>query len=108
MKKLLVLYFGLMISIAVLADTIGAIKVGYNSRKSALKVQFKCEFKKSTEAVLYIINDKGKVEFTKASILIKGENIILLENILKLNEGNYTVKVVADSTEQTTKFTIWK
>jgi hypothetical protein len=108
MKKLITLCLILIINIAALANAAGDITIGYNSKKSELEARIKSEYKTGTTAVFSIVDDKGKVQFTKTSVLTFGENAVLLEEVAKLKEGNYTIKMIVNNKEQTAKFTIWK
>jgi hypothetical protein len=108
MKKILSFFFILILNIPVFATAAGDITVGYNSKKSELEARVNSEYKTGTIAVFSIIDEKGKVHFTKTSTLTFGDNKITLEEVAKLKEGNYIIKMIANSKELSTKFTIWK
>jgi hypothetical protein len=108
MKKIIASLLILIIHLSVLGNTGGEITVGYNNKKSTLEVKVVTELKTGTEAKFTIQDQKGKTVFTKTTNLAEGENIIPLEEITKLTEGTYTLKMVANKKIQSTKFTVWK
>ncbi len=63
---------------------------------------------KATEATIEVIDENGKKVLQQSTQLTAGNNNINVENFHSLNEGTYTIKLIANNETQTSKFLFWK
>lgn len=63
---------------------------------------------KAGEASIVVLDETGKIVLQQSNLLSVGINSIPIVNILKLNEGFYTVRLITDSKTYNSRFLLWK
>lgn len=63
---------------------------------------------KATAATIEVIDENGKKVLQQSTQLTAGNNNINVDNFHSLDEGTYTIKLIANNETQTSKFLFWK
>jgi hypothetical protein len=105
MKALVTILFSILFFSAS-ANNNDGIKIAPNAKTTNIEVRLTA--KKATDATIVITNEAGVVVSTQAVKLANGDNAIVLVDIAKLDEGNYTVTMTTGTDVMTTKFMNWK
>ena len=84
------------------------IKIGSNAKTSSLEVRFNSSTKKSRKVVVSIINEKGIIVNSYKAIILKGENVIAVNNLPGLKEGLYTINILVKRKTLSTKLMIFE
>lgn len=93
---------------SVIAMPTDEIKIGSNAKTSSLEVRFNSSHKKSRKAVVSIINEKGIIVNSYKAIILKGENVIAVNNLPGLKEGLYTINILVKRKTLSTKLMIFE
>jgi Secretion system C-terminal sorting domain len=101
MKALVTILFSILFFSAS-ANNNDGIKIAPNAKTTNIEVRLTT--KKATDATIVITNEAGAMVSTQAVKLANGNNAIVLLDIAKLDEGNYTVTMTAGTEVMTTKF----
>jgi Domain of unknown function (DUF3244) len=105
MKALVTILFSVLFFTAS-ASNIDGIKIAPNAKTT--NIELRLTAKKVSDATIVITNEAGVVVSTQAVKLANGDNAIVLVDIAKLDEGNYTVTMTTGTDVMTTKFMNWK
>jgi hypothetical protein len=105
MKALVTILFSILFFTAT-ANNNDGIKIAPNAKTTNIEVRLTT--KKAIDATIVITNEAGTIVSTQAVKLTNGDNAIVLLDIAKLDEGNYTVTMTAGTDVMTTKFMNWK
>jgi hypothetical protein len=105
MKALVTILFSVLFFTAT-ANNNDGIKIAPNTKTTNIEVRLTA--KKAIDATIVITNEAGVVLSTQAVKLTTGDNAIVLLDIAKLDEGNYTVTMTSGTEVMTTKFMNWK
>jgi hypothetical protein len=106
MKTLVTVLFCTILFATANASNIDGIKIAPNAKTTNIEVRLTT--KKATDATIVITNDAGVIVSTQAVKLTSGDNAVVLVDVEKLAEGNYTVTMTAGTEVMTTKFVNWK
>jgi hypothetical protein len=106
MKALVTVLFCTILFATASANNIDGIKIAPNAKTT--NIELRLTTKKATDATIVITNEAGVVVNTQAVKLTNGDNAVVLLDIAKLEEGNYTVTMTAGAEVMTTKFMNWK
>ncbi len=106
MKALFTILLSVIFLSTASANNFGDIKIGSNGKTSTIEVRMNS--KKATAATITILNAQGVVVSTQKANLTRGDNNIALVDIQNLEEGTFTVTLVANNQTHTTQFMNWK
>jgi hypothetical protein len=88
------------------ASNIDGIKIAPNAKTTNIEVRLTA--KKAMDATIVITNAAGVLINKQAVKLTNGNNAIVLLDLAKLEDGNYTVTMTAGVEIMTTNFMNWK
>lgn len=83
-------------------------KIGSNAKTSTLEIKFNSTYKKNLPANFIIFNEEGKRVSAFQCEIIKGSNVVCLQDALNLKEGIYTVEMTLKKRKSSTKFVLFK
>jgi hypothetical protein len=107
MKTLITILLSTFIFANSFATTIDdGLKIAPNSKTATIEVRV--NIKKACNATITIKNEDGVVVSTQSTVLIKGNNAVSISDISKLEEGTFTVSLVAEKTTMTAQFVNFK
>ncbi len=75
---------------------------------SSNTIQVRVKMTKAAAGTITVLDNTGKQVLQQDASLQEGNNSIVLNDIMKLNEGTYTVKLLANKTTFSAKLLIWK
>jgi hypothetical protein len=105
MKSLLTIFLSIFLLASATANSQYGIKIG-TTGKSSIAVKFNS--KKVTKATITITNEAGVIVSTQNADVVLGDNSIVLADVAKLEEGTFTVSMIADGKTETAKFVNFK
>ncbi len=105
MKTLFTIILSALIFTTASANNFEGIKIG-TTGKSSIEAKFASA--KATTATVTITNQAGVVVNTQNVTLVKGANSIALLDVTTLEEGTYTISIIANGTTTTTTFVNFK
>jgi PKD repeat protein len=105
MKALFTIILSISIFATATASNFEGIKIG-STGKSSIEAKFSS--KKATTATVTITNQAGVVINTLNVTLSKGTNNIALVDVTTLEEGTFTISIVANGKTVTTEFINFK
>ncbi len=105
MKSLLTIFLSIFLLSSATANSQDGIKIG-TTGKSSIAVKF--HSKKVTKATITITNEAGAIVSTQNAEVVLGDNSIILADVAKLEEGTFTVIMVADGKTEMAKFLNFK
>jgi hypothetical protein len=105
MKTLFTIILSALIFTTASANNIEGIKVG-TTGKSSIEAKFSSA--KATTATITITNQAGVIVNNQSVTLVKGNNTVSLLDVTTLEEGTYTISLIANGTTTTTKFVNFK
>jgi methionine-rich copper-binding protein CopC len=105
MKTLFTIILSTLIFTTASANNFEGIKIG-TTGKSSIEAKFSSA--KATTATITITNQAGAVVNTQNVTLVKGDNTVSLLDVTTLEEGTYTISLIANGTTTTTKFVNFK
>jgi hypothetical protein len=105
MKTLFTIILSALIFTTASANNFEGIKIG-TTGKSSIEAKFSSA--KATAATITITNQAGVVVNTQNVTLVKGDNTVSLLDVTTLEEGTYTISLIANGTTTTTKFVNFK
>jgi hypothetical protein len=105
MKTLFTIILSALIFTTASANNFEGIKIG-TTGKSSIEAKFSSA--KATTATITITNQAGVVVNTQNVTLVKGNNTVSLLDVTTLEEGTYTISLIANGTTTTTKFVNFK
>ena len=109
MKILISIFFSLLVfSVANAASLTNEIKIGTNSKTSQLEIRLAQKYKKTVQANIIIADATGNIVRSFDCVIVKGSNIIYMQDALNLDEGNYIVKMIVNKKTSTTNFVLFK
>ena len=83
------------------------IRISSNAKTSTLEIKFNSTYKKNLQANVAIINAEGKQVSAFKCEIVKGLNVVSLQEALKLKEGIYTVEMTVKKRKSSTKFVLF-
>jgi hypothetical protein len=105
MKTLFTIILSALIFTTASANNFEGIKIG-TTGKSSIEAKFTSA--KATTATITITNQAGVVVNTQNVTLVKGANSVALLDVTTLEEGTYTISLIANGTTTTTTFVNFK
>ena len=75
---------------------------------SSTNAQVKLKMSKAAMGDITVFDATGKVVLKQQASLLAGNNTIVINNITKLSEGYYTVRLIANNETFSSKLLIWK
>ena len=84
----------------------GELSIVPNRESGEAQVRFKSNT--SGEAIITVTDETGKLLLQQSNQLTSGTNNISITNLLKLNEGVYTVRLKTGSQTYSTSLLLWK
>jgi hypothetical protein len=75
---------------------------------SSTNAQIKIKMNKAAMADIAVYDATGKVVLKQQASLFAGNNTVVINNITKLNDGYYTVRLNANNEIFSTKLLVWK
>jgi hypothetical protein len=105
MKTLFTIILSALIFTTASANNFEGIKIG-TTGKSSIEAKFSSA--KATTATITITNQAGVVVNTQNVTIVKGNNAVALLDVTTLEEGTYTISLIANGTTTTTKFVNFK
>jgi hypothetical protein len=105
MKTLFTIILSALIFTTASANNFEGIKIG-TTGKSSIEAKFSSA--KATTATITITNQAGVVVNTQNVTLVKGNNVVALLDVTTLEEGTYTISLIANGTTTTTTFVNFK
>jgi hypothetical protein len=105
MKTLFTIILSALIFTTASANNFEGIKIG-TTGKSSIEAKFSSA--KATTATITITNQAGVVVNTQNVTLVKGNNAVALLDVTTLEEGTYTISLIANGTTTTTTFVNFK
>ncbi len=75
---------------------------------SSNTAQIRVKIAKSTTGDITVFDATGKVVLKQQTALLLGNNTIIIDNIAKLSEGYYSVRLIANDETYSSKILIWK
>jgi hypothetical protein len=105
MKTLFTIILSALIFTTASAKNFEGIKIG-TTGKSSIEAKFSSA--KATTATITITNQAGVVVNTQNVTLVKGNNAVALLDVTTLEEGTYTISLIANGTTTTTTFVNFK
>lgn len=75
---------------------------------SSTNAQVKIKMNKAAMGDITVFDATGKIVLKQQATLLAGNNTIVINNITKLNDGYYTVRLIANDEIFTTKLLVWK
>ena len=108
MKFILNIFFGFFFAATAIAgDFNNKITIGSNAKTSTLEIKFNSTHKKYFPAHVAIINAEGEQVSAFKCEIVKGLNVVSLQEALKLKEGIYTVEMTVKKRKSSTKFVLF-
>ena len=83
------------------------IIISSNAKTSTLEIKFNSTHKKNYQANVAIINAEGEQVSAFKCEIVKGLNVVSLQEALKLKEGIYTVEMTVKKRKSSTKFVLF-
>ena len=83
------------------------IRISSNAKTSTLEIKFNSTYKKNLRANVAIINAEGKQVSAFKWKIVKGLNVVSLQEALKLKEGIYTVQMTVKKRKSSTKLVLF-
>ena len=83
------------------------IRISSNPKSSLLELKFNSTHKKNLQGYVAIINVEGKQVSAFKCEIVKGLNVVSLQEALKLKEGIYTVEMTVKKRKSSTKFVLF-
>jgi hypothetical protein len=121
MKKItFYLSIAIMLCVSTLPATSNSLSTAHNfnngkdkemsivSNRASGQAQVRFKSSKDAEATIIVLDDSGKILLQQNSKLSSGVNTIAITNLLTLNEGTYTVRLVANNQTYSTRLVLWK
>jgi hypothetical protein len=105
MKTLFTIILSALIFTTASANNFEGIKIG-TTGKSSIEAKFSSA--KATTATITITNQAGVVVNTQNVTIVKGNNAVALLDVTTLEEGTYTISLIANGTTTTTTFVNFK
>ena len=105
MKTLFTIILSALIFTTASANNFEGIKIG-TTGKSSIEAKFSSA--KATTAIITITNQAGVVINTQNVTLVKGNNAVSLLDVATLEDGTYTVSLIANGTTTRTSFVNFK
>ena len=84
----------------------GELSIVPNRESGEAQVRFKSNT--SGEAIITVTDETGKLLLQQSNQLTSGTNNISITNLLKLNEGVYTVRLKTGDQTYSTSLLLWK
>jgi hypothetical protein len=88
------------------ASNIDGLKIAPNAKTTNIEVRLTA--KRATDATIVITNEAGVLINKQAVKLTNGYNAVVVLDLAKLDEGNFTVTMTAGAEIMTTNFMNWK
>ncbi len=108
MKILFTSLLSFFLLASAIAMPIDKIKIGSNPKTSSLEIRFTFSYKKSRKAVVSIINEQGVIVKKCNAVIVKGENVIAVNNAPGFKEGLYTINILVKKKTLSTKLMIFE
>ena len=118
MKKLITLSLISLISITLASSKSYTIDVSSNNSKSEtfltsadlkpVNAHVNFTIQKAGKGTLVVVDESGITVLKQPLMMVAGKNKITINNISRLNEGNYTICVNTSYKTYSTAFVLWK
>ncbi len=109
MKVFAIILISLLFYTATIAGlTREKIRISSNAKTSTIQIQFNSTYKKNLPASIVILDAEGKRVSSFQCEIIRGLNVVCLQEALNLKEGIYTVEMRVKKRKSSTKFVLFK
>ena len=78
------------------------------SNRASGEAQVRFKATQNGEAIITVLDEAGKILLKQSSKLSTGVNNIGITNLLTLNEGSYTVRLVTNNQTYSSRLLLWK
>ena len=78
------------------------------SNRASGEAQVRFKSAQNGEAIITVVDESGKVLLKQSSKITTGINNIGITNLLTLNEGSYTVRLVTNNQTYSSRLLLWK